>query len=64
MPRYRQRLRTVPFRLGRRFWRDDPDFDLRYHVRRTALPAPGGDRQLAELMAWVTSQRLDRDRPL
>jgi diacylglycerol O-acyltransferase len=62
--RYRQKLRTVPFRLGRPVWVDDPDFDLRYHVRRTALPAPGEDRQLAELMARVMSQRLDRDHPL
>jgi diacylglycerol O-acyltransferase len=64
VPRYRQKLRTVPLRLGRPVWVDDPEFDLRYHVRRTALPAPGGDRQLAELMARVMSQRLDRDHPL
>ena len=64
VPRYRQKLRTVPLRLGRPVWVDDPDFDLGYHVRRTALPAPGGDRELAELMARVMSQRLDRDRPL
>ena len=64
VPRYRQKLRTVPFRLGRPVWVDDPDFDLRYHVRRTALPAPGGDRELADLMGRVMSQRLDRDHPL
>ena len=64
VPRYRQKLRTVPLRLGRPVWVDDPDFDLRHHVRRTALPAPGGDRQLAALMARVMSQRLDRDHPL
>jgi WS/DGAT/MGAT family acyltransferase len=64
VPIYRKKLRTVPFRLGRPVWVDDPDFDLRYHVRRTALPAPGGDVQLADLMARVMSQRLDRDRPL
>jgi WS/DGAT/MGAT family acyltransferase len=64
VPRYRQRLRTVPFRLARPVWADDPDFDLGYHVRRTALPAPGGDEQLAALMARVMSQRLDRDHPL
>jgi Wax ester synthase-like Acyl-CoA acyltransferase domain len=50
VPRYRRKLRTVPFRLGRPVWVDDPGFDLRYHVRRTALPAPGGDEQLSELM--------------
>ncbi len=64
VPRYRQKLQTVPFRLGRPVWVDDPHFDLGYHVRRTALPAPGGDRQLAALMARVMSQRLDRDHPL
>jgi diacylglycerol O-acyltransferase / wax synthase len=62
--RYRQKLRTVPFRLGRPVWVDDPGFDIRYHVRRTALPQPGTDRQLADLMARVMSQRLDRERPL
>ena len=64
VPRYRQKLRTVPFRLGRPVWVDDPAFDIRYHVRRTALPAPGTDRQLADLMARVMSQRLDRGHPL
>jgi WS/DGAT/MGAT family acyltransferase len=64
VPRYRQKLRTVPLRLGRPVWVDDPDFDIRYHVRRTALPAPGGDKQLSDLMARVMSQRLDRDYPL
>jgi WS/DGAT/MGAT family acyltransferase len=64
VPRYRQKLRTVPFRLGPPVWADDPHFDLGYHVRRVALPAPGGDQQLAELMARVMSQRLDRERPL
>ena len=64
VPRCRQKLRTVPLRLGRPVWVDDPHFDLGYHVRRTALPAPGGDQQLADLMARVMSQRLDRDHPL
>ena len=64
VPRYRQKLRTVPFRLGRPVWVEDPDFDIRYHVRRTALVAPGGDEQLAQLVGRVMSQRLDRDHPL
>ncbi len=64
VPRYRQKLRPVPFRLGRPVWVDDASFDLGYHVRRTALPAPGEDRQLAALTARVMSQRLDRDHPL
>jgi WS/DGAT/MGAT family acyltransferase len=64
VPRYRHKLRTVPFRLGRPVWVEDPDFDLGYHARRTALPAPGEDRQLAGLLARVMAQRLDRDHPL
>ena len=64
VPLYRRKLRTVPFRLSRPVWVEDPDFDLQYHVRRVALPEPGGDQQLAELMARVMSQRLDRAHPL
>ena len=64
VPLYRRKLRTVPFRLGPPVWVDDPDFDLRYHVRQTALPAPGGDAELSALIARVMGQRLDRDYPL
>jgi diacylglycerol O-acyltransferase len=64
VPRYRQKLRTVPLRLGPPIWIDDPRFDLRYHIRQTALPEPGGDPELARLMSRVMAQRLDRDRPL
>ncbi len=64
VPIYRRKLRTVPFRLGPPVWVDDPHFDLRYHLRQTALPTPGGDEQLSKLMARVMTQRLDRDYPL
>jgi len=64
IPRYRQKVREVPLDLGTPVWVDDPDFDLAYHLRRTALPEPGGDRELAALMGRVMSQRLDRSRPL
>ena len=64
IPRYRQKVRAVPLDLGAPVWVDDPDFDLGYHLRRTALPEPGGDRELAALMGRVMSQRLDRARPL
>jgi len=64
VPRYRQKLHAVPFRLGPPVWVDDPDFDLGYHVRRAALPAPGKHQQLADLMARLMSDRLDRDHPL
>ena len=64
VPRYRQKARQVPLDLGPPVWVDDPRFDLSYHVRRTALPAPGGDAELATLMGRLMSTRLDRARPL
>lgn len=64
VPRYRQRLRTVPAHLGNPVWVDDGHFDLTYHVRRSALPRPGTDHELWELVARIMSRRLDRDRPL
>lgn len=64
IPRYRQRIRTVPFELGRPIWVDDPNFNLAYHLRHTALPAPGDDLALQRLMARLMSQELDRQRPL
>jgi WS/DGAT/MGAT family acyltransferase len=64
VPRYRQRLRSVPGRLANPVWVDDEAFDLSYHVRRSALPRPGSRAQLAEFVARVQSRRLDRSRPL
>src|SRR5438270_500853 len=64
VPRYRQIVRFVPFALARPVWVDDPHFNLGYHVRRTALPAPGGDRELRTLVGRVMSQNLDRAKPL
>lgn len=64
IPRYRQRVRSVPFELGRPVWADDPHFDVEYHVRHTALPAPGDDAAFTRLMGRLMSQPLDRKRPL
>ena len=64
VPRYRQKVRRVPFDIGRPVWVDDPNVDLDYHLRRTALAAPGDDEALCRLVARVMSQRLDRERPL
>jgi diacylglycerol O-acyltransferase / wax synthase len=64
VPRYRQVVRTIPLGLGSPVWADDPHFNLGYHVRRTALPAPGSDAQLRALVGRVMSQNLDRDKPL
>ena len=64
MPRYRQRVRGVPARLAGPVWVDDENFDLTYHVRRSALPRPGTMEQLREFVGRVISRRLDRSRPL
>ncbi|MET9232238.1 wax ester/triacylglycerol synthase family O-acyltransferase [Lentzea sp. NPDC003310] len=64
LPRARQRLTRAPWYLKAPAWEDDVSFDLSYHVRRTALPAPGGDAELSALVARIMGQRLDRDRPL
>ncbi|HEY3772529.1 MAG TPA: wax ester/triacylglycerol synthase family O-acyltransferase [Solirubrobacteraceae bacterium] len=64
VPRYRQKLATPPLQAGRPLWVDDPDFNLEYHVRHTALPAPGSEEQLLLLVARLASQRLDRSKPL
>jgi diacylglycerol O-acyltransferase len=64
VPRYRQKVRFVPLELGRPIWEDDPHFNLGYHVRHTALPAPGGQVQLRNLIGRVMSQMLDRTKPL
>lgn len=64
LPRYRQRVRGVPLELGRPVWVDDPHFNIRYHIRHTALPAPGDDAAVRRLMGRLMSQPLDRERPL
>lgn len=64
LPRYRQRVVGMPWHLARPVWIDDVDFDLHYHVRRSALPAPGTDEQLFELVARLMARPLDHERPL
>ena len=64
VPRYRQRIRTVPGHLANPVWVDDEDFDITYHVRQSALPKPGSDDQLHDLVARLQVRPLDRDRPL
>ena len=64
VPRYRQKLAFPRFEMGRPFWVDDPRFNLDYHVRLTALPAPGSEEQLRHLLGRIFSQRLDRSKPL
>ncbi len=64
VPRFRQKLAYPPVPTGRPFWVDDPAFNLSYHVRHSALPAPGSEEQLRKMAARVYSQQLDRTKPL
>lgn len=64
IPRYRQKVREVTLGLARPVWVDDGDFDITYHIRRSALPSPGSDAQLHDLVARLGSRPLDKTRPL
>ncbi len=64
LPPLRWRLAEVPFGLDYPYWIDDPHFDLDFHVRELALPAPGSDDKLAEQVARIVGRPLDRARPL
>jgi diacylglycerol O-acyltransferase / wax synthase len=64
VPRYRQRVRGIPAQLAGPVWVDDENFDLTFHVRRSAIPRPGTLAQLREVVGRVLARRLDRSRPL
>jgi diacylglycerol O-acyltransferase / wax synthase len=64
VPRYRQKVRFVPLAAGPPIWVDDPHFSLDYHLRHTAIPAPGGEPELRQMAARVFSGALDRNKPL
>jgi len=64
VPRFRQKLAFPPAPTGRPFWVDDPSFNLTYHLRHSALPAPGSEDQLRRMAARIFSQQLDRTKPL
>jgi diacylglycerol O-acyltransferase / wax synthase len=64
VPRYRQKVRFVPLAAGSPAWIDDPHFSLDYHLRHTAIPAPGSEEQVRQMASRVFSQHLDRNKPL
>ncbi|MEA2178212.1 MAG: diacylglycerol O-acyltransferase / wax synthase, partial [Solirubrobacteraceae bacterium] len=64
LPPFHQRLVRVPLGLDHPYWIEDPNFDLGFHIRDTAVPPPGDDRQLAETVARIFARPLDRRRPL
>ena len=64
LPRFRQKVMFVPFGAGRPVWVDDPDFDLDFHMRRGAVPSPGGRKELADYVQRIHSRPLDRSKSL
>jgi diacylglycerol O-acyltransferase / wax synthase len=64
VPRFRQKVVFVPGNVGRPVWVDDAGFDVDFHLRRAALPPPGGRRELADFVQRVASRPLDRSKPL
>jgi WS/DGAT/MGAT family acyltransferase len=63
-PRFTCKLRELPLGLDRPYFEQDPDFDVRRHVHRIAVPSPGGMRELSELASFLHTRALHRDRPL
>jgi WS/DGAT/MGAT family acyltransferase len=64
LPPFRWKLVNVPFGLDLPYWVQDPDFDLDFHIRESAIPPPGDDRKLAETVSRIFARPLDRARPL
>jgi len=63
-PRFRQKIVFPPFSSARPVWADDQNFDPYFHMRRAALPSPGGRRELVDYVQRVISRPLDRTKPL
>src|SRR5271166_2017094 len=64
IPRYRQRVVPAPFNIGHPSWEDDPNFDIKNHVFRLQIDAPGDDAALRAISGKLFSQLLDRKKPL
>ncbi|MBV9486587.1 MAG: wax ester/triacylglycerol synthase family O-acyltransferase [Frankiaceae bacterium] len=64
VPGFRRKLATVPLNLARPMWVEDPDFDLDFHLHRTTVSSPGGDKETADVCADILSRPMDRAHPL
>lgn len=64
IPQLHWRLHEVPFGLDLPYWVEDEDFNLDHHIRRIALPSPGDRDALVEVVSYLYSKHLDRNRPL
>ena len=64
VPKFRWKLKEVPLHLDRAVWIEDKDFDIDKHLRRIAVPPPGGRREVGDLFGMMMGYQLDRRRPL
>src|SRR3954449_1914524 len=64
LPPFTRKLVPVPLGLDHPYWIEDADFDIRFHIRESAVPPPGDDRQLARTIERIFARPLDRTRPL
>jgi diacylglycerol O-acyltransferase / wax synthase len=64
LPPFHWKLAEVPFGLDNPYWIEDPDFDLDFHIRESAVPPPGNERKVAETVGRIFARPLDRSRPL
>jgi diacylglycerol O-acyltransferase len=64
LPPFRWKLVNVPLGLDLPYWVEDPDFDIDFHIRESAIPPPGDDKKLAETVGRIFARPLDRSRPL
>jgi WS/DGAT/MGAT family acyltransferase len=64
VPPFRRKLAPIPFNLHHPVWVEDANFDLDYHIRRIGCPAPGTEKELAEVVGDIASRPLDRTKPL
>jgi len=64
LPQMRWKLHQVPMGLDLPYWVEDENFSFDHHIRRIAVPSPGDDNALSELVSYLYSKHMDRDRPL
>jgi diacylglycerol O-acyltransferase / wax synthase len=57
-------LVRIPWRLHRPIWRENADVNLDYHLQRVHVPAPGGRRELDDVIGAIAGTALDRRYPL